>query len=133
MTSCSSVNESATSIQPARFAAQYPVTAAAAWTAATAYIADLIQRLTPSGSAGGDSLETSLAEVESATRDQLAYLQVNPRSGKAAFNFAIFRVGIRGTTPPNRPPPFTTQAQNCRVYFRVETKLSPPFSDRDGA
>jgi hypothetical protein len=114
-------------------AAQYPVTTAAASTAATQYIADLIQRLTPSGSAGGDSFETSLSEVESATRNQLEYLQVDPRSGKAAFNFAICRVGIRSTTPSHRPPPFTTQAQNCRVYLRVETKLSPRFTDRDGA
>ena len=97
----------------------YPVSAAAASTAATAYIADLIQRLTPSGSAGGDSFETSLTEQEAASRDQLEYLQVNPRTGKAAFNFAICRVRIRGTTPPNVPPPFTTQAQNCRVFFRA--------------
>lgn len=100
-------------------AAQYPVTAAAASTAATAYIADLIQRLTPSGSAGTDSFESSLPEVEAANRDQLEYLQVNPRTGKAAFNFAVCRVRIRGTTPPAAPPPFTTQAQNCRVFFRA--------------
>jgi hypothetical protein len=97
----------------------YPVSAAAASTAATTYVADLIQRLTPSGTAGGDSFESSLTEVESASRDQLEYLQVNPRTGKAAFNFAICRVRIRGTTPPNVPPPFTTQAQSCRVFFRA--------------
>lgn len=97
----------------------YPVSAAAASTAATAYIADLIQRLTPTGAAGGDTFDSSLVEVEAASRDQLEYVQVNPRTGKAAFNFAICRVRIRGTTPPNAPPPFTTQARNCRVFFRA--------------
>lgn len=100
-------------------AAQYPVTAAAASTAATGYIADLIQRLTPTGAAGGDSFEHSLTELEAVGNDLLEYLQVNPRTNRAAFNFAICRVRIRGTTPPNTPPPFTTQAQGCRVFFRA--------------
>jgi hypothetical protein len=99
--------------------ASYPVSAAAASTAATAYISDLIQRLTPTGAAGGDTFEHSLTEAEDATGDELEYLQVNPRTNKAAFNFAICRVRIKGTTPPNIPPPFTTQAQNCRVFFRA--------------
>jgi hypothetical protein len=103
---------------PGAVAASYPVSAAAASTAATAYIADLIQRLTPSGAAGGDSFENSLTELEDATGDQLEFLQQNPRTGKAAFNFAICRVRIQGTTPPP-PPPFTTQARNCRVFFRA--------------
>ena len=104
---------------PGAVAAQYPVTAAAASTAATGYISDLIQRLTPSGTAGGDTFDNSLNEFEDAGRSQLEFLQVNPRSGKAAFNFAICRVRIFGTTPPNPPPPFTTQAPNCRVFFRA--------------
>jgi hypothetical protein len=100
-------------------AASYPVSAAAASSAATAYIAQVIQGLTPTGSAGGDSFENSLTQAEDATGDELEYLQKNPRTGKAAFNFAICRVRIRGTTPPNAPPPFTTQARNCRVFFRA--------------
>jgi len=100
-------------------AAQYPVTAAAASAAATAYIADVIARLTPTGTAGADSFDTSLTEAEDATGGVLEYLQVNPRTHKAAFNFAICRVRIRGTTPPYPPPPFTTQASNCRVFFRA--------------
>jgi hypothetical protein len=104
---------------PGAVAAQYPVTAAAASAAATAYITDVIQRLTPTGTAGGDSFETNLSEVEDATGGELEYLQVNPRTNQAAFNFAICRVRIRGTTPPYSPPPFTTQARNCRVFFRA--------------
>jgi hypothetical protein len=96
----------------------YPVSAAAASTAATGYITDVIRALTPTGSAGGDSFENSLTELEAST-SQLEYLQVNPRTGKAAFNFAICRVRINGSTPPNPPPPFTTQAVNCRVFFRA--------------
>ena len=88
--------------------------------AATGYIADLIQRLTTNnGTAGGQTFDNDLSELEDATRSQLEFLTVNPRSGKPAFNFAICRVRIRGTTPPNPPPPFTTQAQNCRVFFRA--------------
>ena len=97
-------------------AAQYPVTAAAASAAATAYITDVIQALTPTGAAGGDTFDTSLTELEDTTQDQLEYLQVNPRTHKAAFNFAICRVRIYGTTPTG---PGTTQAQNCRVFFRA--------------
>jgi hypothetical protein len=104
---------------PGAVAASYPVSAAAASSAATAYITDLIQRITPTGAAGGDSFENSLTEAEDATGDELEYLPVNPRTNKAAFNFAICRVRIRGTTPPNPPPPFTTQAPNCRVFFRA--------------
>jgi len=104
---------------PGAVAAQYPVTAAAASAAATAYITDVIQRLTPTGTAGGDSFGTSLGEAEDASGGELEYLQVNPRTNKAAFNFAICRVRIRGTTPPSPPPPFTTQARNCRVFFRA--------------
>jgi hypothetical protein len=104
---------------PGAVAAQYPVTAAAASAAATAYIADAIGRLTPTGAAGGDSFDTSLTETESGAGGELEYLQVNPRTNKAAFNFAICRVRIRGTTPPFSPPPYTTQARNCRVFFRA--------------
>jgi hypothetical protein len=104
---------------PGAVAAQYPVTAAAASAAATAYIAYVIQQLTPSGSAGGDTFEHSLTEDEADPIDQLEYLQVNPRTHKAAFNFAVCRVRIQGTTPLNPPPPFTTQAPNCRVFFRA--------------
>ena len=104
---------------PGAVAAQYPVTAVAASAAATAYITDVIQSLTPTGTAGGDSFETSLGEAEDAVGGELEYLQVNPRTNKAAFNFAICRVRIRGTTPPYPPPPFTTQARNCRVFFRA--------------
>jgi hypothetical protein len=95
-----------------------PISAAAASTAATRYIADLIQRITPSGGANGDTFDNSLDEVEEA-RSRIEFLQNNPRTGKPAYNFAICRVRIRGTTPPNLPPPFTTQAQNCRVFFRA--------------
>ena len=92
----------------------------AASTAATAYIADLIKRITPSGAANGDSFDTSLTEAEDATGDELEYLTINPRTKKPAYNFAICRVRIQGTTPvPPTPPPFTTQAQNCRVFFRA--------------
>jgi hypothetical protein len=104
---------------PGAVAASYPVSAAAASAAATGYISDLIQRLTPSGQAEGNTFEDDLSELEDASRSQLEYVQVNPRSGRAAFNFAICRVRIRGTTPPNPPPPFTTQAPNCRVFFRA--------------
>jgi hypothetical protein len=104
---------------PGAVAEQYPVTAAAASAAATAYIADVIQTLTPTGTAGGDSFGTTLGEAEDAAGGELEYLQVNPCTGKAAFNFAICRVRIQGTTPPNPPPPFTTQARNCRVFFRA--------------
>lgn len=93
-----------------------PTDAAAA---ATAYIADLIQRLTPSGSAGGNTFNNDLSELEDATRSQLEFLTIDPRSGKPAYNFAVCRVRIYGTTPPNPPPPFTTQAPNCRVFFRA--------------
>src|SRR6202030_3892835 len=75
--------------------------------------------LTPTGAAGGDSFENSLTEAEDATGDELEFLQENRRTNKAAFNFAICRVRIQGTTPPNTPPPFTTQARNCRVFFRA--------------
>lgn len=101
---------------PGAVANSYPVSAAAASAAATAYIANVIQALTPSGTAGGNSFESSLTELEDATGDELEYLQVNPRTNKAAFNFAICRVRIRGTTPTG---PGTTQAQNCRVFFRA--------------
>jgi hypothetical protein len=104
---------------PGAVAAQYPVTAAAASVAATAYIQYVIKQLTPSGAAGGDTFQSSLTEDEADPIDQLEYLQVNPRTHKAAFNFAICRVRIQGTTPPNPPPPFTTQAPNCRVFFRA--------------
>jgi hypothetical protein len=105
---------------PGAVAASYPVSAPAASTAATSYIAAVIKSLTAgNGVAGGDSFEHSLTEAEDATGDELEYLQVDPRTNKAAFNFAICRVRIRGTTPPNMPPPFTTQAQNCRVFFRA--------------
>lgn len=95
-----------------------PPSPAQASAAATAYIADLIKRITPSGAAGTDSFDTSLTEAEDATGDELEYLTINPRSKKPAYNFAICRVRIQGTTPPP-PPPFTTQAQNCRVFFRA--------------
>jgi hypothetical protein len=105
---------------PGAVAASYPVSAAAASTAATSYIAAVIKSLTAgNGAAGGDTFENNLTEAEDATGDQLEYLQRNPRSKKAAFNFAICRVRIYGTTPPNVPPPFTTQARNCRVFFRA--------------
>jgi hypothetical protein len=95
-----------------------PISAAAASAAATGYISDLITRLTPSGSAGSDSFDNSLDEAEAA-RSRIEFLQINPRTNKPAYNFAICRVRIRGTTPPNAPPPFTTQAVNCRVFFRA--------------
>jgi hypothetical protein len=102
----------------------YPVSSAAASAAATAYITEVMSQLTAgNGSAGGDTFENSLTEQEDATiggvSDSLEYLQVNPRTGRAAFNFAICRVRIRGTTPPAVPPPYTTQARNCRVFFRA--------------
>lgn len=96
-----------------------PPSPADAATAATAYIADLIQRLTPTGSAGGNTFNNDLSELEDAARSQLEFLTINPRSGKPAYNFAVCRVRIFGTTPPNPPPPFTTQAPNCRVFFRA--------------
>ncbi|HEV8037736.1 MAG TPA: hypothetical protein VGP62_02660 [Bryobacteraceae bacterium] len=97
-----------------------PPTPAQASAAATAYIADLIKRITPSGAAGTDSFDNSLTEAEDATGDELEYLTINPRTKKPAYNFAICRVRIQGTTPvPLIPPPFTTQAQNCRVFFRA--------------
>ncbi len=104
---------------PGAVAAQYPVTATAASAAATAYITDVLQRLTPTGTFGGDSFDASLGEAEDAAGGELEYLQVNPRTNKAAFNFAICRVRIRGTTPPYPPPPFTTRTRNCRVFFRA--------------
>ena len=96
-----------------------PPSPAEAATAAGAYIADLIQRLTPTGSAGGNTFNNDLNEAEDASRSQLEFLTINPRTGKPAYNFAICRVRIYGTTPPNAPPPFTTQARNCRVFFRA--------------
>jgi hypothetical protein len=96
-----------------------PISPAAASSGARAYISDLIQRLTPTGAAGGDTFALSLNEAEDSTRSQLEYLPINPRTNKPAYNFAICRVRIRGTTPPNTPPPFTTQARNCRVFFRA--------------
>jgi hypothetical protein len=109
---------------PGAVTSSYPVSPAAASSAATAYVAEVISQLTAgNGDAGGDSFETSLTEQEDATvggvSDALEYLQVNPRTNRAAFNFAICRVRIRGTTPPTPPPPFTTQAPNCRVFFRA--------------
>lgn len=105
-------------------ATTYPVSAADASAAATAYITKVISQLTTGiGTAGSDTFENSLTEQENASvggvSDALEYLQVNPRSGRAAFNFAICRVRIRGTTPPYPPPPWTTQAPNCRVFFRA--------------
>ena len=96
-----------------------PPSPADAATAATAYIADLIQRLTPTGAAGGNTFNNDLNEAEDAARAQLEFLTINPRTGKPAYNFAICRVRIFGTTPPSPPPPFTTQARNCRVFFRA--------------
>lgn len=95
-----------------------PVSAAAASKAATGYISDVIKKLTAStnGQAGTDTFDVSLSELEDATRSQLEFLQINPRSGRPAFNFAICRVRIRGTTPTG---PGTTQAINCRVFFRA--------------
>ncbi len=102
----------------------FPASAAAASQAATAYITAVIAALTAGGgAAGGDSFTNSLTEQENAAvggvSDALEYLQMNPRTGKPAFNFAICRVRIRGTTPPNPPPPWTTQAPSCRVFFRA--------------
>ena len=94
-----------------------PVSAAAASAAATQYIAGVISGLKAGiGSAGGDSFEHSLSELEDASISQLEFLQVNPRTGRPAFNFAICRVRIRGTTPTG---PGTTQAIACRVFFRA--------------
>jgi hypothetical protein len=95
-----------------------PVSAAAASKAATGYITDVIKKLTAStnGQAGSDTFDGSLSELEDATRSQLEFLQIDPRTGKPAFNFAICRVRIRGTTPTG---PGTTQAINCRVFFRA--------------
>jgi hypothetical protein len=87
--------------------------------AATGYIAHVIKQLTPTGSANGDTFDHSLNELEDASISQLEYLQINPRSGKPAYNFAICRVRILGTTPPYPPLPYTTQAVNCRVFFRA--------------
>lgn len=96
-----------------------PIPPATASAAATAYISDLIGRLTPTGAAGGNTFDNDLNEAEDAARSQLEFLPINPRTNKPAYNFAICRVRIRGTTPPNPPPPFTTQARGCRVFFRA--------------
>jgi hypothetical protein len=94
-----------------------PVSAAAASAAATEYIAGVISGLTGGmGVTGGDSFEHSLSELEDASISQLEFLQVNPRTGRPAFNFAICRVRIWGTTPTG---PGTTQAVACRVFFRA--------------
>jgi len=102
---------------PAGSTSQYPVSAAAASAAATAYITQVIKELTANkGKAGSDTYENSLSELEDSSRSQLEYLQVNPRTHKAAFNFAICRVRIRGTTPTPMNP---TQATSVRVFFRA--------------
>lgn len=88
-------------------------------TAATTYISTVIHNLTQTGVSGTGDFDHSLNEFEDVGISRLEYLPTNPRSGKPAFNFAICRVRIRGTTPPMPPPPFTTQAQNCRVFFRA--------------
>ncbi len=109
--------KSVSDFYPSGATAVYPVSAQNASKAATAYIAYVIKQLTQNqGSAGGDTYENSLSELEDASQSLLEYLQVNPRSKKAAFNFAICRVRIRGTTPTG---PNTTQATNCRVFFRA--------------
>ncbi len=110
---------------PGAVAAQYPVTAQAASTAATAYISDLISRLTPTGAAGGNSFETDLPEVEAVALNELIGAQTNPATGKSAFNFAICRVRIQGTTPSG---PGTTQAVNCRVFFRAFQAQNTAFT-----
>ena len=95
----------------------YPVQPADASKAATTYITQVIQKLTANnGVAGSNTFSGSLSESEDATRSKLEYLQKNPRTGRAAFNFAICRVRIRGTTPSG---PNTTQANSCRVFFRT--------------
>jgi len=102
---------------PGATGVSYPVKPAAASAAATAYIAQVIQQLTLNkGQVDGDTFDNSLSESEDASRSMLEYLQVDPRTNKAAFNFAICRVRIRGTTPTG---PGTTQATNCRVFFRA--------------
>lgn len=95
----------------------YPVQAADASKAATAYITQVIRQLTANnGAAGSETYSGSLSESEDTPRSKLEYLQRNPRTGRAAFNFAICRVRIRGTTPSG---PNTTQANSCRVFFRA--------------
>jgi hypothetical protein len=94
----------------------YPLPPQDASKAATTYIAKVIADLTQhNGAAGANTYENDLSETEAGGRNQLEFLQVNPRTDKAAFNFAICRVRIRGTTPTG---PGTTQAANCRVFFR---------------
>jgi hypothetical protein len=95
----------------------FPFSAQAASAAATGYISHVITELTANnGMAGGDSFENTLTESEASSIGSLEFLQVNPKTGRASFNFAICRVRIRGTTPTG---PGTTQATNCRVFFRA--------------
>ena len=94
-----------------------PASTASTSHAATAYISAVIKALSASsnGTAGGNSFDTDLTETESG-QSVVDWLPVNPATNRPAFNFAICRVRLQGTTPTG---PNTTQAVNCRVFFRA--------------